>query len=77
MITVKYLITRCNIGHILTLQEKNFNRPVNHVAISVPDAQAASKWYVEVLGLTLLRPLVTMDRGKNLDGNIFRSTRRV
>lgn len=46
--------------------------PLNHVAISVPDAAAASKWYVEVMGFQLLRPLTTVDRAKMPNAAIFK-----
>ncbi|PGH13189.1 hypothetical protein AJ80_06435 [Polytolypa hystricis UAMH7299] len=34
---------------------KEFNRVVNHVAVSVPDCDAAVKWYTENLGFRLLQ----------------------
>jgi catechol 2,3-dioxygenase-like lactoylglutathione lyase family enzyme len=51
---------------------KGFNYPVNHIAISVPDANAASKWYVDMLGFTELKAPAIHDRAVKPDANIFK-----
>ncbi|KIX06833.1 uncharacterized protein Z518_04809 [Rhinocladiella mackenziei CBS 650.93] len=49
------------------------NIPVNHVAISVPDIEAAIKWYTEILGFRKLRKSVRVqDRKVNPNANIFK-----
>ncbi|KAI0136601.1 hypothetical protein BJ170DRAFT_677473 [Xylariales sp. AK1849] len=49
----------------------DFDRPVNHVAISVPDAQAAARWCIDILGFTQLLPPITTDRSEAPDAPIF------
>lgn len=45
---------------------------LNHIAISVPDVVAASKWYVDVLGFHELRPPHTTDRAVTPDDGLFK-----
>lgn len=46
--------------------------PVNHVAISVPDIEAAGKWYTEILGFHQLKPIATADRAAAPNAAIFK-----
>ncbi|KAK4945649.1 hypothetical protein LTR10_015268 [Elasticomyces elasticus] len=48
------------------------NHVVNHIAISVPDVEAAVKWYTEILGFRKLRqcPRLT-ERSKTPNASIF------
>ena len=54
---------------------------LNHVAVSVPDVDAASQWYVDTLGFTRLRATSAVDRETNPEAVIFKiypsSLRRV
>ncbi|EOO04240.1 putative glyoxalase bleomycin resistance dioxygenase superfamily protein [Phaeoacremonium minimum UCRPA7] len=49
-----------------------FNHPVNHIAISIPDLQAAEEWYMRVLGFSRLRPSKTLDRATEPHAAIFK-----
>ncbi|OAA57406.1 hypothetical protein SPI_07065 [Niveomyces insectorum RCEF 264] len=46
--------------------------PLNHVALSVPDVDAAADWYTSVLGFHELRPRTATDRSVMPDAPIFR-----
>jgi len=50
-----------------------YNHVVNHIAIAVPDAAAAQKWYTEVLGFRSLKPAPRLtDRSATPGGPIFK-----
>ncbi|KAF7557155.1 hypothetical protein G7Z17_g945 [Cylindrodendrum hubeiense] len=44
---------------------------LNHVAISVPNLEAAIEWYTEVFGMTLLMPAITRDRSVSPVAHVF------
>jgi catechol 2,3-dioxygenase-like lactoylglutathione lyase family enzyme len=57
----------------LKRRQSHPNPPVNHVAISVPDIEAAVKWYTEVLGFRKLRQSVRYsDRKVTPEANLFK-----
>ena len=46
---------------------------VNHIAVAVPDCEAAIEWYTNILGFRKLRKSIQiMDRAKNPNANLFR-----
>lgn len=49
-----------------------FNHPVNHVAISIPNLDAAEEWYMQVLGFKRVRPSRVLDRAVDPDAAIFK-----
>ena len=51
---------------------KGVNFPVNHVAISVPDCDAAVKWYTEILGFRNLRSIRNTTRFETPEAPIFK-----
>ncbi|KAB5513622.1 hypothetical protein GE09DRAFT_628820, partial [Coniochaeta sp. 2T2.1] len=51
---------------------KSITHNVNHIAIAVPDLEAAVKWYVDVLGAEELRPIGIHDRNENPHAPIFK-----
>lgn len=53
-------------------KQKPYNHPVNHVAIAVPDIDAAVKWYSEVLGFVLLAPVSGRERATDPNGGVFK-----
>jgi len=51
---------------------KGYNHVLNHVAISVPDCDAAVEWYTTVLGFRNLRPDRTTSRARDPEASIFK-----
>ena len=45
---------------------------INHVAVAVPDLEAAVKWYSDVFGMAQLKPIASHDRTTNPHSGIFR-----
>ncbi|KAH0846999.1 hypothetical protein AYO21_02305 [Fonsecaea monophora] len=48
-----------------------WNRPLNHVAVSVPDVQAVVDWYSTHLGFRLLGKIAHIKRSTDPDAAIF------
>jgi len=55
-----------------TVPHKNHNHVFNHVAISVPDCDAAVAWYENVFGFRKVRSDITTDRAETPAGAIFK-----
>jgi catechol 2,3-dioxygenase-like lactoylglutathione lyase family enzyme len=54
-------------------RQNNPNHVVNHIAIAVPDVEAAVKWYTEILGFRKLRQTPRYsDRNITPDASIFK-----
>jgi catechol 2,3-dioxygenase-like lactoylglutathione lyase family enzyme len=51
---------------------QTFNHPINHIAIAVPDVEAAARWYKDVLGMQELRQMTVHDRALTPGGSIFK-----
>ncbi|KAH8721717.1 Glyoxalase/Bleomycin resistance protein/Dihydroxybiphenyl dioxygenase [Ilyonectria robusta] len=53
-----------------TLQTPSF--ALNHVAISVPNIDAAIEWYKTTFGMTVLMPTITLDRSTYPTADVFK-----
>lgn len=51
-----------------------FNAPFNHIALSVPDAEAAVEWYTKVFGFQVIIPTTTRRNTDPEGGQILASS---
>jgi catechol 2,3-dioxygenase-like lactoylglutathione lyase family enzyme len=56
----------------MALEANPHNRVINHIALHVPDLEAAVTWYTTIFGFTPLRTPICCDRSISPDAPIFR-----